>query len=52
MLSSGSLQPWKHFVPVKEDFSSLEDFQVLLVEKLEWARANDDACRAMVRCSQ
>jgi hypothetical protein len=25
-----ALQPWKHFVPVKEDFSSLEDFQVLL----------------------
>lgn len=35
-----ALQPWKHFVPVKEDFSDL-------VEKLEWARANDDACRAM-----
>eukprot|EP00435_Cladocopium_sp_Y103_P020789 s1788_g5.t1 len=35
-----ALQPWKHFVPVKEDFSDL-------VEKVEWARANDDACRAM-----
>lgn len=35
-----ALQPWKHFVPVKEDFSDL-------VEKVEWARANNDACRAM-----
>ncbi|CAJ1402166.1 unnamed protein product [Effrenium voratum] len=56
MLSSGSLvfkqitallpygipglEPWRHFVPVREDFGDL-------VEKIRWARRNDAECRAM-----
>eukprot|EP00434_Breviolum_minutum_P009869 symbB.v1.2.008695.t1/scaffold543.1/size336731/8 len=35
-----ALEPWKHFVPVKEDFSDL-------IEKVQWARAHDDLSRAI-----
>ena len=31
------LKPWVHFIPVKEDLSDL-------VERVQWARENDDKC--------
>lgn len=34
------LEPWKHFVPVREDLADL-------LAKVRWARAHDAACREM-----
>ena len=34
------LEPWVHYVPVKKDIGDL-------VERLEWARENDDRAREM-----
>ncbi|CAK0887263.1 unnamed protein product, partial [Prorocentrum cordatum] len=34
------LEPWVHFVPVREDLGDL-------VAKVRWARQNDPACRGM-----
>lgn len=34
-----ALIPWKHFIPVKKDLSDL-------LEKLEWAKNNDQQVRA------
>lgn len=33
-----ALQPWKHYIPVKEDLSDLE-------EKIAWAKSHDDKAR-------
>ncbi|SUZ33123.1 hypothetical protein ROE7235_02891 [Roseibaca ekhonensis] len=38
---SAALEPWEHYVPIAEDFSDLP-------EKLAWARANPDACEAII----
>lgn len=37
-----SFLPWKHFVPVKDDFSDV-------IEKVEWCRNNEDKCIEMVK---
>lgn len=36
------LEPWVHYVPLKDDTSDLE-------EKLEWCDSNQEECEAMVR---
>jgi hypothetical protein len=42
----GGLEPYKHYLPVKEDLSDL-------LEQIEWARQHDDEARAMaLRASQ
>ena len=33
-----ALEPWKHYIPVKEDLSDLR-------ERYDWARAHDEECR-------
>lgn len=38
---SAALEPWEHYVPIAGDFSDLP-------EKLAWARANPDACEAII----
>lgn len=40
----GALEPYKHFLPVKEDLSDL-------MEKIEWARQHDDEARMMAERS-
>ena len=35
---SDALEPWKHYIPVKEDLSDLR-------ERYDWARAHDEECR-------
>ena len=35
-------EPWRHFVPVANDFSDLG-------EKLDWCRAHDEECQAITR---
>ena len=36
----GGLEPYKHYLPVKEDLSDL-------LEKIQWARAHDEEARLM-----
>ena len=36
------LKPWEHYVPIKADFSDLE-------EKVQWLRKNDDEAKNIVR---
>jgi hypothetical protein len=38
----GGLEPYKHFLPVKEDLSDL-------VEKIQWAKGHDEECRLMAQ---
>jgi hypothetical protein len=42
---SGRFRPWEHFIPVARHLTDLED-------KLAWARAHPDACRAMSRAAR
>lgn len=42
---SGRFRPWEHFIPVVRHLTDLED-------KLAWARAHPDACRAMSRAAR
>jgi hypothetical protein len=39
---AAGLEPFRHFVPVRADLGDL-------VERIEWCRANDDACRDIAR---
>lgn len=37
-----ALKPWKHYVPVERDLSDL-------LEKIEWAKANDEEAQRIVK---
>lgn len=38
----GGLEPYKHYLPIKEDLSDL-------MEKIDWARQHDEDCRLMAQ---
>lgn len=40
-LMEGLLEPWKHYVPLSDDLSDLD-------EVLDWCLSNDDECRSIV----
>lgn len=40
-----AFEPWRHFVPVANDFADLG-------EKIDWCRQHDDQCRVMAEAAQ
>ena len=41
-LMEGLLRPWVHYVPLKDDYSDLEEI-------IKWCKENDDKCQEIVR---